>query len=49
MLLILAIVLAILWLLAEVVVHVAGPLIHLVLVIAIIVFIYDLVTKNKKS
>ena len=49
MLLIIAIVLAILWLLGVVVVHIASPLLHLVLLIALIVFIYDFLTKHKKT
>jgi len=49
MLLTIAIVLAILWLLGVVVVHIASPLLHLVLLIALIVFIYDFLTKHKKT
>jgi hypothetical protein len=40
----LIVVLVVLWLLGFLVVHVAGPLIHLLLVIAVIVLIYQLVT-----
>lgn len=42
-----AVVLLILWLLGFVVFHVAGGLIHLLLVIAVIVVIYRLVTGRK--
>jgi hypothetical protein len=40
----LIVVLVVLWLLGFLVVHVAGPLIHLLLVIAVIVLIYQLIT-----
>lgn len=40
----LIVVLVVLWLLGFLVVHVAGPLIHLLLIIAVIVLIYQLVT-----
>ena len=40
----LIVVLVVLWLLGFLVIHVAGPLIHLLLVIAVIVLIYQLVT-----
>jgi len=43
----LAVVLVILWALGFVVFHVAGGLIHLLLVIALIVIIYRLVTGRK--
>jgi hypothetical protein len=43
----LAIILFIAWLLGFVVFHVAGGLIHLLLVIAIIVFIFNLVTGRR--
>ena len=49
MLLTIAIVLAILWLLGVIVVHIASPLLHLVLLIALIVFIYDFLAKHKKT
>ena len=42
-----AVVLVILWLLGFVVFHVAGGLIHLLLVIAVIVIIYKLVTGRR--
>jgi hypothetical protein len=40
----LAVILVVLWLLGFLVVHVGGALIHLLLVIAVIVIIYQLVT-----
>jgi hypothetical protein len=40
----LIVVLVVLWLLGFLALHVAGPLIHLLLVIAVIVLIYQLVT-----
>jgi hypothetical protein len=43
----LIIILVVLWLLGFVVVHVTGPLIHLLLVIALIVLIYQLVTGQR--
>jgi len=49
MLLTIAIVLGILWLLGLVAIHIASPLLHLVLLIALIIFIYDLVTKHPKA
>ncbi|MFL5487716.1 MAG: lmo0937 family membrane protein [Gemmatimonadaceae bacterium] len=39
-----AVILLVLWLLGFVVMHVASPLIHLLLVIAVIVIIYRLIT-----
>jgi len=48
MLLLIAIVLAILWLLGVVVVHITSPLLHLIVVVALVIFIYDFVTKHKK-
>ena len=47
MLLTIAIVLGILWLLG-VVVNIGGGFIHLVLLIALVIFIYNLVTGRKK-
>ena len=47
MLLTIAIVLGILWLLG-VLVHVGGGLIHLVLLIALIVFVYDLIIGRRR-
>jgi hypothetical protein len=43
----LIVVLVVLWLLGFFVVHVAGPIIHLLLVIALIVLIYQLVTGRR--
>jgi Family of unknown function (DUF5670) len=48
MLMTIAIVLFILWALGFFAFHVAGSLIHLVLVIAIVVFIYNLITGRKR-
>ncbi|MFL5462620.1 MAG: lmo0937 family membrane protein [Gemmatimonadaceae bacterium] len=39
-----AVILLVLWLLGFIVMHVASPLIHLLLVIAVIVIIYRLIT-----
>ncbi len=47
MLLTIAIVLGILWLLG-ILVHIGGGLIHLVLLIALVIFIYDIVTGRRK-
>jgi len=43
----LIVVLVVLWLLGFLVVHIAGPLIHLLLVIAVIVLLYQLVTGRR--
>ncbi len=48
MLLLIAGVLAVLWLLGFVA-HVGGDLIHLVIVVAIIVFVYDLITRRRSQ
>lgn len=42
-----AIILVVLWLLGAFVFHVAGALIHILIVIAVIVVIYNLITKNR--
>lgn len=42
-----AVVLAILWAIGFLAVHVASPLIHLLLVIAVIVIVYNLVTGRR--
>jgi hypothetical protein len=42
-----ALILLVLWLLGFVVFHVAGPLIHLLLVIAVIVLVYQLITGRR--
>ena len=47
MLLIIAIVLAVLWLLGFLVINISSPLIHILLVVALVIFIYDLVTKHR--
>ena len=47
MLLTIAVVLGILWLLGLVAIHITSPLLHLVLVIALIVFLYDLVVHKR--
>ncbi|HSX52755.1 MAG TPA: lmo0937 family membrane protein [Patescibacteria group bacterium] len=47
MLLTIAIVLGVLWFLGLVAIHISSPLIHLILLVAIIVFIYDLVSRRR--
>ncbi len=49
MLLAIAVVLVILWLLGIVVIHIASPLLHLVILIAVVVFIYDVLTRRKRG
>jgi len=49
MLMTIAIILAVLWLLGVVVVHVSGGLIHILLVIALVVFIYNMLTGRKSA
>lgn len=41
MLMILAVVLGIMWLTGILVIHIASPLLHLLLLIALVIFIYD--------
>lgn len=48
MLMILAVVLGIMWLAGILVIHIANPLIHLLLVIALVVFIYDLLVGRRR-
>lgn len=48
MLLAIAIILGILWVLGFVTIHITSPLLHLILLVAIIVFIYDLLTKRRR-
>lgn len=48
MLMTIAIVIGILWLLGIVAIHISSPLLHLLLIIAIVIFIYDLVTRRGK-
>lgn len=43
------VVLAVLWLLGFFVVHIGGGLIHLLLVIALVVFIYNMLTGRRNS
>jgi hypothetical protein len=47
MLLTIAIVLAVLWLLGVVAFHVTAGFIHLLIVVALVVFIWDVVTRNR--
>ena len=48
MLLTIAVILGVLWLLGLVAVHIASPLFHLILVVAIIIFVYDLLVKRRR-
>ncbi|HET7092182.1 MAG TPA: lmo0937 family membrane protein [Thermomicrobiales bacterium] len=43
----LIVILVVLWLLGFFVVHVAGPIIHLLLIIALIVLVYQLITGRR--
>lgn len=47
MLMTIAIILLILWLLGFVAFHIAGGLIHLVLIVAVVVLLYDIVTGRR--
>lgn len=47
MLLTIAVILGILWLLGLVAIHIASPLFHLLIVIAVVLFIYDLIVKRR--
>lgn len=49
MLLAIAVILGVLWLLGVVAIHIASPLFHIILVIAIVLFIYDLVVKRRRA
>lgn len=49
MLLALAIILGLLWLFGFVVFHIAGGLIHLVLVVALIILAYDLLVGRRRN
>jgi Family of unknown function (DUF5670) len=49
MLLIIAIVLGILWLTGKLVINIATPFLHLLLVIAAIIIIYNFLTKGRSS
>ncbi len=44
MLVTIAIILAILWLLGVLVIHISSPLLHIILLVAIVVFIFNLVS-----
>ncbi|GEM_PF-5300996 len=49
MLLGIAIILGILWLLGILVIHITSPLFHLILVVVIVIFIYDLVVRRRRA
>lgn len=49
MLLVIAIVLGILWLLGILVIHITNPLLHLVLVVAVIVLIFDFISRRRRA
>ena len=49
MLLFIAVVLGILWFLGFLVIHISTPLLHLLLLIAVIIFIFDFVTKRGRA
>jgi len=49
MLRIIAIVLIVLWLLGKLVINLSSPLIHLLIVIALVVFIYDLLVGSRSN
>lgn len=46
MILIIALILGVLWLMGLLVVHISTPLIHLLLLIAAVIFIYDLISRR---
>jgi hypothetical protein len=46
MLRIIAIVLIVLWLLGKIAIHISTPLLHILLIIAVVVFLYDLFAKR---
>jgi hypothetical protein len=46
MILAIAAVLAILWLLGIVAIHIASPLLHILLVVALVIFIYDFFSRK---
>lgn len=48
MLMILALVLGIMWLAGILVIHIASPLLHLLLVVALIIFIYNSLVGRKR-
>lgn len=47
MLLTIAIVLGVLWLLGLLTIHIANPLFHVILLVALVVLIYDLITRRR--
>ena len=49
MLRIIAIVLIVLWLLGKIAIDISTPLLHLLIVIALVVFIYDLLSSGKRQ
>jgi hypothetical protein len=49
MLLTIALILFVLWLLGVVAFHIASGLIHLVLIVALVVFLYDLFTGRRRT
>ena len=48
MLMILAVIIGIMWLAGILVIHIASPLIHLLLLIALVIFIYDALIGRKR-
>lgn len=48
MLMTLAVILGIMWLLGILVIHIASPLLHLLLIIALVIFIYDALVGRKR-
>jgi hypothetical protein len=49
MLMTIALILFVLWLLSVVAFHIASGLIHLVLIVALVVFLYDLFTGRRRT
>jgi hypothetical protein len=47
MLVIIAVIFLILWLLGVVAIHISSPLIHLLLIIAVVIFLYDLFIRRR--
>ena len=47
MLLIIAVILGVLWLLGVVAIHITSPLLHLIIIIAVVIFIYDLLSRRR--
>jgi len=48
MLMIIAVILGIMWLAGILVIHIASPLLHLLLLIALVIFIYDALVGRKR-